>query len=158
MTKLTGYVEKGWGHELIWATNDKYCGKIMVFKNAGSKFSMHFHKEKDECWFVNAGAFTIRWIDTETGTMKEKILKQGDTWHNPPLLPHQLIALVPESSITEVSTADSVEDNYRIAPGDSQTIPLNNTEVTITTEENPEPVEVKFPNGITAEDIAANFR
>jgi len=24
------------------------------------------------------------------------------------------------SSITEVSTADSVEDNYRVAPGDSQ--------------------------------------
>jgi hypothetical protein len=26
----------------------------------------------------------------------------------------------PGSSVTEVSTPDSVEDNYRIAPGDSQ--------------------------------------
>ena len=33
---------------------------------------------------------------------------------------HQLEALEPNSSDTEVSTADSVEDNYRIIPGDSQ--------------------------------------
>jgi hypothetical protein len=42
------------------------------------------------------------------------------TWRNKPLLPHQLEALEDNSSITEVSTADSVEDNYRLIPGDSQ--------------------------------------
>jgi len=42
------------------------------------------------------------------------------TWHNPPLQPHQLEALEDGSSITEVSTPDSVEDNHRIIPGDSQ--------------------------------------
>ena len=31
MTKLKGFVKKGWGHELIWATNEKYCGKMMKF-------------------------------------------------------------------------------------------------------------------------------
>ena len=35
-------------------------------------------------------------------------------------MPHQLEALEDNSSITEVSTPDSIEDNYRIAPGDSQ--------------------------------------
>jgi hypothetical protein len=25
MTRLTGKVEKGWGSEEIWATNDRYC-------------------------------------------------------------------------------------------------------------------------------------
>ncbi len=44
----SGKVDKGWGNELIWATNDLYCGKIMVFEKAGSKMSMHFHKEKDD--------------------------------------------------------------------------------------------------------------
>ena len=29
--RLSGTVEKGWGVELIWATNDLYCGKLMVF-------------------------------------------------------------------------------------------------------------------------------
>jgi hypothetical protein len=35
-------------------------------------------------------------------------------------MPHQLEALEPNSSLTEVSTPDSVGDNYRIIPGDSQ--------------------------------------
>ena len=120
MARLHGQVEKGWGYELIWATNDKYCGKIMVFEKVGSKFSMHFHKEKDESWFVNNGRFLLRWIDTETAKLNEQELRAGDTWHNPPLQQHQLVCMEPGSSITEVSTADSVEDNYRIWPGDSQ--------------------------------------
>jgi len=119
-TRLEGKVDKGWGYELIWATNEKYCGKIMVFERVGSKFSMHFHKEKDETWFVNNGKFKVRWIDTKEARLYEKELKEGDTWHNPPLQPHQLEALEAMSSITEVSTPDSVEDNYRIIPGDSQ--------------------------------------
>ena len=122
MSSLQGKVTKGGGYELIWATNDKYCGKIMVFEKVGAKFSMHFHKEKDETWFVNNGRFVVRWIDTKDATLFEKELKEGDTWHNPPLQPHQLEALEPMSSVTEVSTADSVEDNYRLIPGDSQNL------------------------------------
>jgi|TARA_B110000967_G_scaffold70650_1_gene73128 mannose-6-phosphate isomerase len=119
-TRLSGVVPKGWGYELIWASTDKYCGKIMFFEKANAKFSMHFHKEKDETWFVNSGEFKVRWIDTSNAVLFEKNLKEGDVWHNPPLQPHQLICLQEGSSITEVSTADSVEDNYRVAPGDSQ--------------------------------------
>jgi mannose-6-phosphate isomerase-like protein (cupin superfamily) len=118
--RLEGMVKKGWGYEIIWATNDKYCGKLMVFEKPRAKFSMHFHREKDETWFVNSGQFMLRWIDTKTATLHEKLLKEGDVWHNPPLQPHQLEALQPNSIIFEVSTADSVEDNYRIMPGDSQ--------------------------------------
>jgi mannose-6-phosphate isomerase-like protein (cupin superfamily) len=124
-TRLKGFVKKGWGYELIWATNDKYCGKILVFERAGNKFSMHFHKEKDETWFINNGRFKLRYIDTQTAVLHEKELKEGDVWHNPPLLPHQIEALEDGSSLTEVSTPDSVEDNYRIFPGDSQSV--NNT-------------------------------
>jgi mannose-6-phosphate isomerase-like protein (cupin superfamily) len=120
MTRLDGTVKKGWGMEIIWATNDQYCGKIMLFDKKGAKFSMHFHKEKDETWFVNSGQFILRYIDTATATTHEVILKEGDVWRNPPLQPHQLEALQPNSMIFEVSTPDSVEDNYRIAPGDSQ--------------------------------------
>jgi len=121
-TRLEGFVKKGWGYELIWATNDKYCGKIMVFEKAGNRFSMHFHKEKDETWFVNSGRFKVRWIDTNTTEIFEKELGEGEIWHNPPLQPHQLEALENDSSITEVSTADSIADNYRLIPGDSQRI------------------------------------
>jgi quercetin dioxygenase-like cupin family protein len=119
-TRLRGVVEKGWGYELIWATNEKYCGKIMVFNKEGAQTSMHFHKEKDETWFVNNGKFKVRYIDTKDAMLYEKELNEGDTWYNAPLMPHQLIALEADSSITEVSTPDSVEDNFRIGPGDSQ--------------------------------------
>jgi quercetin dioxygenase-like cupin family protein len=120
-SQLNGYVKKGWGHELIWSTNDKYCGKLLVFEKTGSKFSMHFHKEKDETWFVSQGSFLLKWIDTTTATINEQTLNTGDTWRNLPHVPHQLVALEAGSTIIEVSTPDSVEDNFRIFPGDSQT-------------------------------------
>ena len=118
--KLKGKIDKGWGYEIIWATNDSYAGKLLVFEKVGSKFSMHFHREKDETWFVTEGRFKLRYIDTKTAKIIEKDLNEGDVWHNPPLLPHQLEALSPNSIIFEASTPDSVEDNYRIFPGDSQ--------------------------------------
>lgn len=119
-TQLNGFIQKGWGHELIWATNEKYSGKLLVFERAGSKFSMHFHKEKDETWFVSQGSFLLKWIDTANAQLNEQTLKQGDTWRNLPHVPHQLIALEDGSTVIEVSTSDSVEDNFRIFPGDSQ--------------------------------------
>lgn len=124
--RLNGKVDKGWGYEVIWATNDKYCGKILVFEREGAKFSMHFHKEKDETWFVNAGQFKLIYCDTNTATYHEKILNEGDVWRNPPMTPHQLIAMKPNSMVFEASTADSVEDNYRIIPGDSQSASQSN--------------------------------
>ena len=118
MTRLDGYVEKGWGNELIWATNDKYCGKLLRF-NAGSKFSMHFHAEKDETWYVLNGKFIVHWIDTNDAQQHHLELNSGSTWRNKPLVPHQL-ECIEEGTIIEVSTPDSVEDNYRVMKGDSQ--------------------------------------
>ena len=116
--RLQGHVEKGWGSEFIFATNDRYCGKLLNF-NTGSKFSMHFHAEKDETWYVLSGKFTVRYIDTVDATTHEKELQPGDTWHNPPLSPHQVVC-VEAGTLIEVSTADSIADNYRVFKGDSQ--------------------------------------
>ncbi len=117
--RLEGFVEKGWGSENIWATNDKYCGKLLQF-NQGAKFSMHFHAHKDETWYVLSGKFKVLVINTANASQTEYVLGIGDVWHNPPLLPHQLICLE-AGTIVEVSTPDSVEDNYRVGKGDSQT-------------------------------------
>jgi mannose-6-phosphate isomerase-like protein (cupin superfamily) len=118
MTRLQGFVEKGWGSELIWATNDKYCGKLLNF-TPGKKFSMHFHAIKDETWYVMSGKFLVSYIDTKDATLYDKYLNVGDIWHNTPLMPHQLYC-IEEGTIIEVSTPDSVEDNYRVKKGDSQ--------------------------------------
>lgn len=118
--RLHGTVKKGWGSELIWATNDKYCSKLMTF-NKDAKFSMHFHAVKEETWLIQSGVFQVVTINTTDANREQQILTAGDTWHNPPLVPHQLICLV-AGVVLEVSTADSVEDNYRVEKGDSQCV------------------------------------
>jgi mannose-6-phosphate isomerase-like protein (cupin superfamily) len=112
--------EKTWGKETPFAYTEKYCGKFLEFTKAGNKTSMHFHKDKDESWVVLNGAFKLKVINTENALIEEIILRKGDTWRNPPLLPHQLESLEDNSIIVEVSTFDTPVDNYRVMPGDSQ--------------------------------------
>jgi len=115
-----GKVDKGWGFELVFANNDKYCGKLLVFDQAGAKTSLVFHKEKAKSWFVNAGRFKISYIDVTTGEMKQSELGEGQTADFGQLGPHQIEALVANSIIFEVGTADYIEDRFRLAPGDTQ--------------------------------------
>jgi hypothetical protein len=116
-----GKIDKGWGFEIIFANNDHYCGKLLVFERAGAKTSLVFHKEKRKSWFVNAGKFKVKYIDVATGEVKEAILEEGKTADFAELGPHQIEALAPNSIIFEVGTGDYVEDRFRLAPGDSQT-------------------------------------
>jgi mannose-6-phosphate isomerase-like protein (cupin superfamily) len=127
--QLTGRVEKSWGAERIWITNERYTSKFMDFKK-DSKFSMHFHVQKDEAWYVLSGKFNLKVINTDNSEVIERELNVGDVWRNIPLLPHQLTCLE-EGTILEVSTPDSVEDNFRIGPGDSQLNPLVMVQSTI---------------------------
>jgi hypothetical protein len=112
-------ITKGWGSELIFANNEKYCGKLLNF-NKGSRFSMHFHLLKDETWYLNSGKILLRWIDTTNASKHELILTAGDVWRNKPCEPHQVEALE-DSVIFEVSTTHYDNDSYRVEPGDSQT-------------------------------------
>jgi len=114
---MTNLVEKGWGYEEIFASNAMYCGKFLCF-NENSQFSMHFHADKHETWYVLEGEFIVEWIDRVDASVKSKVLKQGDTWENEPLLPHRLRCGATKGKIVEVSTADSTHDNYRVFPGD----------------------------------------
>ncbi len=115
-----GKIDKGWGFEIIFANNDKYCGKLLVFERVGAKTSLVFHKEKRKSWFVNAGKFKVTYIDVTTGEVKEAVLEEGKTADFAELGPHQVESLVANSIIFEVGTADYVEDRFRLAPGDSQ--------------------------------------
>jgi hypothetical protein len=118
-----GKVDKGWGFELVFANNDKYCGKLLIFERAGAKTSLVFHKEKAKSWFINAGKFKVKFIDVSTGEMKEAVLEEGQTADFGQLGPHQIESLLPNSIIFEVGTGDYVEDRFRLAPGDTQMKP-----------------------------------
>ncbi len=111
-------VPKGWGEEIIIENNEMYCGKILIFQQ-DCKFSMHYHMNKDETWYVQRGKFVYRWIDTENADMNESILRKGDVVRQRPGQPHQLLALT-DGLIFEVSTHHEDSDSYRVMKGDSQ--------------------------------------
>jgi hypothetical protein len=115
-----GKVDKGWGYEIVWANNEKYSGKLLVFERVGAKTSLVFHKDRAKSWFVNAGKFRVSYIDVSTGEMKQSELGEGQTADFGQLGPHQVEALMPNSIIFEVGTGDYVEDRFRLAPGDTQ--------------------------------------
>ncbi len=110
------FVNKGWGHEIIFANNNEYCGKILCF-NAGKKFSMHFHMQKKETWYVIKGRFIFSYIKTDVGETVSQFLYQGDTITINRGEPHQLEALE-DSEIFEVSTQHFDDDSFRIYKGD----------------------------------------
>ena len=114
-------VKKGWGKEVIFAREPAYCGKLLCF-NKRTKFSMHFHKNKDETFYVTEGTFQLNWIDTKDATIHSEVLNVGDTWRVPPLLPHQVTCISNGGTIIEVSTHDNAEDedNFRVGKGDNQ--------------------------------------
>jgi mannose-6-phosphate isomerase-like protein (cupin superfamily) len=111
-------VSKGWGREIHIANNDDYCGKLLVFEK-GKKFSMHYHVDKYETWYIQEGSFKFYWIDPETADTHIERLGKGDVVTIHQGIAHQLKALE-DSIIFEVSTPDKVEDSYRVLKGDSQ--------------------------------------
>ena len=69
-------VEKPWGHELIWALTDTYCGKVLFVK-AGHALSLQFHREKDESWFVQSGRAKLELGEVGESVLKEEVIAAG---------------------------------------------------------------------------------
>jgi mannose-6-phosphate isomerase len=108
-------VEKPWGHELIWAVTDVYCGKVLFVK-AGASLSLQFHNEKDESWYVQSGRAKIELGEAGQGVLDEEVVAAGAAFHYAPGTVHRVTALE-DTTILEVSTPhlDDVvrlEDRY----------------------------------------------
>lgn len=110
-------VEKGWGYEL-WIVNcSKYCGKILFF-NEGKKCSWHFHKIKDEVFYVKSGKIKVTYSDSDDIEKANSIvLEPGDKFHVYVGLRHQMEA-IDDTELFEFSTEHFDEDSYRIIKGD----------------------------------------
>ena len=52
-------VEKPWGHEVRWAINNKYLGKILHI-DRGQKLSRQYHEVKDETIYVLQGLLILK--------------------------------------------------------------------------------------------------
>jgi|TARA_B110000971_G_scaffold164997_1_gene168935 hypothetical protein len=118
-----GHAVKDWGLEINFASNESYCGKLLVFEYPKKKTAMLLHKTKRKSWFVNSGSFKITFIDIKTGVPREQIVKEGNTVDIAEMSPHQLESLEHNSTIFETGSADYEEDQFRLNPGDEQIQP-----------------------------------
>jgi mannose-6-phosphate isomerase len=95
-------VEKPWGHELIWALTDAYCGKLLFVK-AGHSLSLQFHREKDEAWLIHAGRAKLELGEVGNKVLKAEVVGPGAAFHYKPGTVHRVTA-IEDTTILEVST------------------------------------------------------
>lgn len=123
------FVPKGWGFEKWIVNKNLYCGKLLFFSK-GRKCSLHYHKNKDETFYIQSGKIKLFYSDElerieRLAASKEHIenfletviLEKGDNFYIPPGRIHQMLALE-DTELFEFSTEHEDEDSYRIIKGD----------------------------------------
>lgn len=111
------HVDKGWGYEKWIVNKPEYCGKLLFFEE-GKKCSFHYHKLKDETFYLQSGELIVRYSDgDDLENAKELVLKKGDSFYVYPGRRHQMEALE-DSELFEFSTEHFEYDSYRIIKGD----------------------------------------
>tara|TARA_B100000700_G_C15058606_1_gene864298 strand:- start:5031 stop:5402 length:372 start_codon:yes stop_codon:yes gene_type:complete len=111
------YVEKGWGYEKWIINKQEYCGKLLFFKK-GKQCSWHYHKKKDEVFYLQSGKMIVRYSDGDNPELaNEIILESGQNFYVYTGLRHQMYALE-DSELFEFSTQHFDEDSHRIRKGD----------------------------------------
>lgn len=110
-------VPKGWGHE-IWIVNkQEYCGKLLFIKE-GKQCSWHYHKVKDETFYLQSGKILLKFSESDDrDSSEEVILSPGDSFYIPIGLRHQMFALE-DSELFEFSTQHFDNDSNRVILGD----------------------------------------
>lgn len=97
-------VPKPWGHETIWASTDRYVGKILHIK-AGHALSIQYHNAKDETVHLLSGEIIYR-VQTGPGQddLEDVRLRAGESFRITPHTVHQMEA-VTDCDVLEASTA-----------------------------------------------------
>ena len=110
-------VPKGWGYEKWICNTEEYCGKLLhIIK--GKQCSWHFHKLKDETFYLQEGKLLVKYSDDDDREQaKELIMERGDKFHVYRGLRHQMLALE-DSDLFEFSTEHFDSDSNRVIKGD----------------------------------------
>ena len=111
------FVPKGWGFEKWIVNKEEYCGKLLYFVK-GKCCSWHYHKLKDEVFYVQSGKLLVKYSDSDDiDSASEVILGPGDNFHVYRGLRHRMMALE-DTELFEFSTQHFDSDSYRILKGD----------------------------------------
>ena len=104
-------IEKPWGHEIRWAINEKYLGKILHIEK-GQRLSLQLHEQKDETIYVLKGTVVVQLND------KTLILEEGESLRIQPKTIHRFCSTLEKPvTLIEVSTPEiddvvRLEDDY----------------------------------------------
>jgi quercetin dioxygenase-like cupin family protein len=110
-------VPKGWGYEKWIVNTEEYCGKLLFF-NEGKRCSWHYHKQKDETFYLQSGKILLYYGDSDSlDDAEDIVLEAGDKFHIYRGLRHQMVA-IEDSELFEFSTEHFDEDSYRVIKGD----------------------------------------
>jgi quercetin dioxygenase-like cupin family protein len=104
--KMAEKHEKVWGHEEWIVNTPLYCGKFLYLKK-GKRCSIHYHKNKDETFYILEGEVLME------VNGKEKVMRKGESEHITPMTKHRFSGLK-DSIIIEFSTHHEESDSYRL--------------------------------------------
>ncbi|MEO8188927.1 MAG: cupin domain-containing protein [Acidobacteriota bacterium] len=102
-------VAKPWGHELVFAENEKYAGKILHL-DGGHCLSLQYHERKDETLYVLNGEVALS-VEIE-GEMQEIRLRKGEAFRIRAGVRHRLRAEA-DCDLVEVSSPE-LDDVVRL--------------------------------------------
>ena len=109
---------KPWGHEIRFAQNDKYLGKILYIAK-GHRLSRQYHKLKDETIFVQHGTLTLELGVPGTNSFEVKTLGYGERFRVFPGVVHRFCApnsgpvTLIEVSTPEIDDVERLQDDYK---------------------------------------------
>ena len=108
-------VEKPWGREVIYASNELYIGKIIEI-NEGARLSLQLHEQKDETIYVLDGTLRLV-IGDSADTLTSRDLAEGVSFRAQTGQVHRYQAPHGSVRVLEVSTPHPndvvrLEDDY----------------------------------------------
>lgn len=104
-------VPKPWGHEIWFADQPEYAGKILFIKK-GHRYSLQYHENKKETQYILTGTCKFL-IGKDENELEEVILNPGEKLDVLPSMIHRAEGIT-DVEILEVSTND-LDDVVKLA-------------------------------------------
>ena len=114
--KLDLKVIKTWGYEYWFANTARYCGKLLSIDPGkwSSNGAYHYHKIKDETFFVIEGALRLDYV-TQEGEFKTIILEKFESFQVETRMKHRFAtATLNGCKFIEAATTHRDSDSYRV--------------------------------------------
>jgi len=103
-------VKKTWGEEHWYVNNELYCSKLLIVNQNqwSSKGKYHYHKKKDETFYILNGTLLL---DLEGSIIP---LKKGESIRIKPNEKHKFTSKTKTCKFLEVSTHHEDSDSFRV--------------------------------------------